>query len=168
MEPQTIPDVPIPILDTSTPNQNTSSAASSTPTTSSSNGVSQQTIQDAAVPSPPIAIDVIGTSLDTQQRKILGAFTFGQVGALKVGTYSFGVSGEVDISPNGITATNVNGITTFSIDGTTGDATFLGTLQAGTLIAGDSNVVIGIGSMGGGRILLTNGGIPSIVIGDPS
>lgn len=149
-------------------------------TFSDSSGVTNDKNTSADVMTPPtqdvtdrfppqfIAPHVISDSLNTLSKQILGIFTFGQVGALKIGTYEFGISGEIDISPNGITAKNVNGDTTFAIDGATGNATFLGTLQAGTVIAGDNTVIIGTGSGGGGRILLTNSGVPQIVIGDPT
>ena len=95
---------------------------------------------DKQFPEIPVAREVISTSLDTQSRKILGAFEFGQVGSIQIGVYEFGVSGEIKISPNGIYAKNINGASTFTLDATTGDATFAGTLAAGTIIAGSTQI----------------------------
>ena len=83
----------------------------------------------------------IDERFDTDSKTILSDFTFGTSGALQIGTYSDGVSGDIRISPNGILGRNKDGDTTFSINGTTGDATFGGTLVAasgtfGTVTAG--------------------------------
>jgi len=50
------------------------------------------------------------------------------------------VSGDLRISPNGITARDSAGLTTFSIDGTTGNAVFKGTVQAGSFITDNVQV----------------------------
>ena len=98
-------------------------------------------------PTKRIAHELIGAALNTKSRKILAEFEFTPSGALQVGKYENGVSGDLRISPNGITARNISGITTFAIDADTGDATFLGTIQsnsliAGTVIVGNNNVII--------------------------
>lgn len=80
--------------------------------------------------SPVLASDVVGMSMNTQARQILGGYTFGQVGSLAVGKYVAGVSGDIRISPSGIVGRNTSGTNTFTIDGTTGSATFLGTVTA--------------------------------------
>lgn len=82
-----------------------------------------------------VADNLISLSLDTLKKKILGEYTFGVVGALQVGEYVSGVSGDLRISPSGIVARNSDGVTTFSIDGDTGNATFLGTISAGSVIS---------------------------------
>jgi len=46
------------------------------------------------------------------------------------------VSGDLRITPNGLTARDIAGITTFAIDGTTGGAVFKGTVQSGSLLTG--------------------------------
>jgi hypothetical protein len=161
--PDTISDQPLPVLEYETGSQTTGSGVMSD---TKKDGVltSPATIPPRPPPNIPIARKVINETLNTDSRQILGQYTFGQVGALQVGTYENGVSGDIRISPNGITGRNVNGETTFSIDGTTGNATFKGTLQAGTVIAGDSNVLIG-GSASGGHIIVYVSGIPTILIG---
>lgn len=118
-------------------------------------------------PTKMVAPDVISQSINTMTKQILGEYSFGQMGALAIGTFETGVSGDIRFTPDGITARNVNGITTFSIDGATGNATFLGTLQAGTVVAGDNTVIIEQGGTGG-RIVLYNSGVAAIIIGDPT
>lgn len=114
-----------------------------------------------------IAYDVVNNVLNTQNRNILGNFSFGRVGAISIGEYVNGESGEIKISPNGIVGKNVNGEITFSIDGTTGNATFKGTIQAGTVIAGatqvgDESVVL---DGTNGRIIVNDGTYDIILIG---
>ena len=82
------------------------------------------------------AIDSSGhftdANFNTATKAILSDFSFGVSGALQIGTYVNGVSGDLRISPNGILARNSAGTTTFSIDGTTGNAIFSGSLSAAT------------------------------------
>lgn len=156
--PDTINDNPLP---------NSTSVSSNVSTSAKKDVLKPDTTPQTPIPTKLIARDTISSSINTRTKKILGEYSFGQVGAIKVGNYQDGISGEINISPNGITAINVNGEVTFFIDATTGDATFRGTLQAGTLIGGDNTVVIEEGSVGG-RIVLYNGGVPSILIGDPT
>lgn len=76
------------------------------------------------------AIDASGhfadAAISTATQSILGSFTFGASGALQIGTYSAGVSGDLKLSPNGILARDSTGATTFSINGTTGVAVLNG------------------------------------------
>lgn len=110
-------------------------------------------------PSNFIASEVISASLNSQSRKILGNFTFGAIGALQIGEYVSGSSGDVKISTTGIVARNSAGATTFSIDGTTGSATFLGTVAAGSIVTGyiavggaASDVNSGATTINGGKL----------------
>jgi hypothetical protein len=105
-----------------------------------------------------IARETISTSIDTQTKRILGSYEFGALGAIQVGTYVNGVSGDLRITPSGITGRNINGVTTFSIDATTGDATFMGTLAAGTILAGALNV--------GGASVVIDGANTRILVTD--
>ena len=92
-------------------------------------------IKTPTMPTRKIANELIGSALNTRSRKILAEFEFTRSGSLQIGAYTEGLSGDIRISPNGIVARNSSGITTFAIDGTTGDAIFLGTIQAGTIIS---------------------------------
>jgi len=74
--------------------------------------------------------DVINARLDTAAKTILGDFTFGASGALQIGIYEAGVSGDVKISPAGILARDKDNATTIAIDGTTGNVTMSGTITA--------------------------------------
>jgi hypothetical protein len=106
----------------------------------------------------------IDDRFDTDSKTILSDFTFGTSGALQIGTYSDGVSGDIRISPNGILGRNKDGDTTFSINGTTGEATFGGTLVAasgtfGTVTAGIlSGVEISGSTITGGTIQTSSTG----------
>lgn len=120
---------------------------------------------DKSFPVRRPAVDVISSSLNTRSQRILGEFQFTQAGALQIGTYESGVSGDMRLSPNGITARNSAGITTFSIDGTTGDATFAGTIQAGTLISGQ--VIVGNNNLildGTEKQIIVNDGNNDIIL----
>ena len=91
-------------------------------------------------PVKAVAVELLSTVLNTKSKKILGNFTFGVIGAISIGNYVNGVSGDIRISPDGIVGRNINGTTTFSIDGTTGDAVFAGTIQAGAVVSGQVTV----------------------------
>lgn len=131
---------------------------------------SPKTTKDTSFPDPRIAYQTIGSALNTRSKKILAAFEFTPSGALQIGKYDPGVSGDVRISPNGIVARNDLGTETFALDGDTGDATFAGTIQTGTLISGrvivGNNTWVIDGDPDAPRILLYNNGIPEILIGE--
>lgn len=121
--------------------------------------------KDSKIRTKRTAVELLGTSLNTRSRKVLQEFELQQSGGFQIGNFQEGLSGDLRITPNGITARDIAGLTTFAIDGTNGDATFKGTLQAGTLIGGDNNVLI-TDNNGGGLIVLYNNGVPEIVIGE--
>lgn len=105
------------------------------------------TTKEKTFPKRLIATELIGQALNTRSKKILGEFTFTPSGAIQVGDYKNGVSGDLRITPNGLTARDLAGLTTFAIDGTTGDAVFKGTVQAGSVISG--SVITGDITVGG-------------------
>jgi len=114
--------------------------------------INAQQIKDQKMPSRRIAQELIGTALNTKSQKILKEFEFTDSGAIKVGEYENGVSGDLKISPNGLVARNDAGTTTFAIDGTSGDAVFKGTVQAGSVISGiiqSDSVISGDVTVGG-------------------
>lgn len=98
-------------------------------------------------PTRRVAYELLGSALNTRSRKILAEFEFTQTGAIQIGDYKNGESGDLRISPNGITARDSSGLTTFAIDGDTGDAVFKGEIQAGAFISGlvvvgDNNLIM--------------------------
>jgi hypothetical protein len=105
----------------------------------------------------PVASNVVSVSLDTQKNQILGSYQFGKVGAIQIGNYSNGVSGDIRISPSGLVGRNSSGTTTFSIDGTTGNATFLGTVAAGSIISASISAnQITAGTINASVVTITN------------
>ncbi len=103
---------------------------------SSGDTYQSSTISESPLPSSKTAAELIGTSLNTRSRQILAEFSFSQSGALAIGDFESGVSGDIRITPNGLVARNLNGDTTFAIDGTTGDVTLRGTILSSTVIGG--------------------------------
>jgi len=95
--------------------------------------VTQQKYKPKGFPKRLIAHETIGQALNTKSRKILSDFELIDQGALRVGRHQPGVSGELSLTPAGIMALNQAGITTFAIDGETGDVTFLGEMQGGSI-----------------------------------
>lgn len=139
-------------------------------TPASESGVqTNTTTKPKSFPTKRIAVELIGSVLNTKSRKILQAFEFTQSGALQIGKFENGISGDIKISPAGIVARDTAGNTTFALDGETGDATFKGTIQAGALVSG----AVAVGPDGdifidgeNKRMIFYNGGIPAIVIGE--
>jgi len=137
---------PVEIEDAPFPSETTETVAGVS-STSSGGVVTAKTIKERTFPTKIIAHETISAALNTKSKKILGTFEFTEQGAIQVGKYANGVSGDVKLSPNGIVARDSSGNNTFTLDGTTGDATFKGTVQAETVIAGavqvgDDSVVI--------------------------
>ncbi len=114
---------------------------------------------DVKFPRVPVARYTISETLNTKTQQILGTFTFGQVGSIAIGVYENGVSGDIRITPNGITARDINGETTFSIDGTSGDGVFKGTITAGALVTGSVTV------QGQGAFIVNDGTYNVILMG---
>ena len=142
MQPDTIKDVQLPNLqvgiDVSQPVTTPTGTNANTPD-QVPNVTPEQTIH---------ASEVMSSALDTQSRTILAGFVFGQLGAIQIGNYVNGVSGQTVISPNGIVGTNKNGTNTFTIDGVTGDATFAGQIVGGTIVIGSGNNVFAVDANG--------------------
>lgn len=160
--PQVIPDEPFPqtALD---------SVLAPTLGADSKQSYSPSTISDQSMPTKRVATELLSTSLDTNKRKILQEFEFTQSGSLQIGKFEQGVSGDLRLTPNGITGRDIAGLITFAINALTGDAVFKGSVQAGSVVTGavsvgDSNILID----GETRriIFYDDNGIPVIVIGN--
>lgn len=130
--------------------------------------IAPASIKEQLVPTKKIATELISNNLNTKNRKILGEFQFTPSGAIKIGNYQEGVSGEILISPNGIVTKDIHGNTTIALDGLLGSAVFAGEIQAGSLISGavavgDGNILIDGATK---RMLFYDAnGIPNIIIG---
>lgn len=152
-KPEEVQDAPFPNQD----QQDTGS------TQSTSDGVfTPKETKDLPFPRKRIASEVIGATLNTSSRKILAEYEFTPSGAIQVGKFESGTSGDLRISPDGIVARNKNNEVTFAIDGATGDATFKGQLASGSLITGTIDIEEdGVIRFGGTPILSKDGLISS-------
>lgn len=125
--PQEIADTPFPL-------QEGDLLTTSQPST---NGIFKpQTIQDQPLPIKRVATETIASSFNTKSRKIIQPFEFTQQGALAIGKFEQGISGDVRVSPAGIISRSTDGLTTFALDGETGDATFAGEIRSGSSVTG--------------------------------
>jgi len=129
-KPETIQDTPFPIK---------GEADLSTSQDKRGGIFGQQEIKDQSFPTKKVAYELLASALNTKSRKILAEFEFTEHGAIQIGKYMPGVSGDLRITPNGITARDLAGITTFAIDGATGDAIFKGIVQAKDFVVVDGH-----------------------------
>lgn len=107
------------------------------PTSSKSGDVYSPTVsRENGFKAQKISTELLSRALNTRSKNILQEFKLQESGGFQVGNYKSGETGDLRITPNGITARDKTGITTFSIDGTTGDAVFKGSVQAGAVITG--------------------------------
>jgi len=127
----------------------------------------QEKIKDNSTPPVKRAYEVISSSLNTNSRKILAEFEFTERGALQIGKYIDGVSGDVRITPNGITSRDSNGDTTFSIDGTTGDAIFKGEVRASDFIVADETGLVSLSNFKSGTVSASDPTSILLTIGVP-
>lgn len=104
----------------------------------------QGTIADQSFPVQKIASDLLSAALNTKAKKILQQFSFTKLGGLKIGDFKEGITGEIDISPEGIVARNIRGDPTLTLDGETGDATFRGTIEANDFVIADEKGLISL------------------------
>lgn len=100
-----------------------------------------ETTKEQTFPTKRVAVELLSVALNTKSKKVLQEFELVQSGGFQIGKYENGVSGDVRITPNGITGRDQSGNTTFGVDATTGDAVFSGELRSRSLITGD--VVVG-------------------------
>ena len=109
---------------------NTSSSTSSSSTDSTE---STETFKVKTLPPPQYANEVISRRLNTVSGQITSEFKFTEFGAIRIGTED---TGKIEITGNGISATNISGENTFVIDGRDGSAYFSGELAAGSIMTG--------------------------------
>jgi hypothetical protein len=123
----------------------------------------------SSFPLSSVARELLSNTLNTKTKQILAEFKFGELGAIRIGNYENGVTGDISISPVGIVGRNSLGNTTFSIDGETGDAVFSGTVQAATIKASsyasaDSGArVLIFPDANTGIVVYTTGGVTEVL-----
>jgi len=129
-----------------------------------------ETIKDQLLPTKKVAVELLSQAINSRSKKVLQSFSFTQSGAIQIGSFEAGISGDIKISPVGLVARDSAGNTTIAIDGDTGDAVFTGTLRSRSTITGD--VVVGNNSViidGANRRMIFYDeatGLPVIVIGN--
>lgn len=158
-----------PIIIEDNPLPNTEGEVTFADTQSTANDTyTPKTTKEQPFPTRKVAYEVLGQALNTRSKKILAEFEFTQQGAIQIGKYENGVSGDLRISPNGIVARDEAGNTTFALDGTTGNAVFKGEIQSGALITGlvsvGNNRVV-IDGESGRIVIYDDTDIPRILIG---
>jgi hypothetical protein len=127
------------------------------------------TIPEQTFPALKIANELLSSSLNTRTKKIIQEFAFTPSGAIQIGNFLAGISGDVRISPEGIIGRNMLGDTTFALDSETGDAVFAGIIQGLSLIAGLVNLGDGsiqIDGINRRMLFFDDNGVPIIVIGN--
>ena len=129
MQPTEITDNPITLLDGTTTDASGSNTDSDTSVVLVPNTQVDQTFPQAV-----IAHETISQSLNTETKRIMADYTFESLGAITISSPIHPLA-NISISGEGIVATDANGATTFTLDGETGDATFKGTILAGSLIS---------------------------------
>lgn len=128
------------------PNEEGISNFASSARSSSGEIYSSPTTQIKPFPKKKIAYELLSTALDTKSKRITQPFEFSPSGALQIGTFEEGISGDLRLSPNGLVARDLAGLTTFAIDGTSGDATFRGSVRANDFVVSDENGLISLAS----------------------
>lgn len=158
--PVVIPDAPLPGQEGDT-TSSTNSAGSEV--------YGPKTVKDTPMPTKRIAVELLSSALNTKSRKILDQFEFTESGAIQVGKYEQGVSGDIRISPNGVVGRDQAGLVVFALDAD-GNLVLKGSLQSGSVITGE--VIVGNNSViidgEGRRIIVNDGTTDRILIGyDP-
>lgn len=160
--PETIAEAPF-------PGQSDGESYSMSQSTSSGE-LGTQKINSQKMPEKRVAVELLSSALNTKSKKVLGVFELAQSGGFRIGNYLEGESGQIDITPNGIVARDIAGVLSFVLDALTGDATFKGTIQAGSLISqqvivGNNSIVLD-GDPDNPVIIFYQDEIPSIVLGN--
>lgn len=130
-----------------------------TPASSQSQGsevYTQKVIRDKPIKKKVVAQETISQSINTKSKKITGEYQFTQQGAIKVGEFTEGVSGEIKISPTGLVARNKAGNVTIAIDGETGDVSIIGAFTGGSININNNFSVDSEGNAVANSIALSN------------
>lgn len=147
--PEVVPDAGFPLEGSAV----TAVTSATQETANQTYGAKEMTEQ--GFPPKMVARELLSTAINTISQKITKAFEFTKSGALQIGEYINGVSGDVRITSDGIIARNNAGTTTFALDGETGDAIFTGDVRASTFTS-DYFSVDSAGNVIARSIRLTN------------
>lgn len=126
-----------------------------------------QVLDEQEFPDKRVALELLSQALNTRSKKITQPFGFTPSGALQIGQFTAGISGDIRISPAGIVARNTVGDDTFVLDGETGDAFFAGEIRSGSVvtgevIVGDNRIIIDGANR---RIIINDGTTDRVLIG---
>ena len=135
-EPEVIQENPFPneaVVPTVTPSQ-----------TQTKDTYSSTVVKDKPFKQKKVAHETIAQSLNTKSRKVLQEFDLVESGGFRVGNFKEGISGDLRITPSGLTARDQSGNTTFAIDGETGSAVFKGDIQAADFTVIDENGLVSL------------------------
>lgn len=138
--------------DTAFPTPAVEQTSTTTTQTTANDTYSPTNTQDTPFPVPVIAQETVSQTLNTKTKKILAEYNFTPSGAIGIGKFQAGVSGDVRITPNGIIARNISGDSTITIDGDTGDVTVRGTIEAKDFVIADEQGVVSLNAFHSGNI----------------
>ena len=117
-----------------------------------------EVVKDKEFPVKRVAVELLSSALNTRSKRIIQEFQFTESGAIQVGKYQAGVTGDVRISPVGIVARDSAGNLTLVLDGETGDAVFRGEIRSGSLVSGKVTV--------GNNSVIIDGKSQTIIVND--
>lgn len=150
-EPEVVEDNPFPGETAVLPSQDQSGSGDNlTPTTT----------KEKILPRKRTAVELLSAALNTRSRKVLENFDLVQSGGFQIGDFKEGISGDVRLTPNGITGRNIAGLTTFSLD-TDGNLILVGEMRSGSVITGNITLEEGGSIEIGSGVVLDEFGIVS-------
>lgn len=121
-------------------------------------------MKEKNLPKKRTAVELLSTALNTRSKKILQEFQLEQSGGIQIGNFQDGETGDVRITPNGLTGRNNSGIVTFGLD-TDGNLVLIGEIRSGSVITGE--VIVGNNSViidGENRNIIINDGVTDRIL----
>ena len=159
-EPEVVPETPF-------PNEVVSSI---TPSSQDTKGAFTPAVgKDKTLPKKRSAVELLSTALNTRSRKVLQEFELQQSGGFQIGKFEEGISGDVRITPNGLTGRNIAGLVTFALD-TDGNLALVGELRSGStvtgqVVVGNNRVIIDVDDDGQPTIIINDGTYDRVILG---
>ena len=126
--------------------------------------------KDKIFPVKRSAVELLSTALNTRSRKVLENFELVKSGGFQIGDFQEGLTGDIRITPNGITARDLAGLISFVLDGTDGSAVFRGEIKSGSIVTGqvvvgNNGVIIDVDDNGQPSIIVNDGANDRVIIG---